>query len=255
MNLFRAAGMLTLITPAELATSSPMALADGRIVRYARHADQFHPERVQELVKQPLALLASHYFPNQLAAAQDAHEAGRRLFPILALLAQALGLPSFNELVPATPQLEQTAPAEVNQADHFGDAARVHDFLLTVADVIQVRRGHLGWKAELCPGLTVSRTDDGGVHGQAERFATGPLDLVDDVTGEVHAHRRVRALDAGPEVKARVARRLIALTDASKHDLAKGLDVPQGTVMSRLSRARLALAEKLKDKPLRAEKG
>ncbi len=33
------------------------------------------------------------------------------------------------------------------------------------------------------------------------------------------AHRRVAGLDASPDEKARVARRLIALTDASKHDL------------------------------------
>ena len=35
------------------------------------------------------------------------------------------------------------------------------------------------------------------------------------------AHRRVRALDVDPEVKGRVARRLLALTDASKHDLGR----------------------------------
>ena len=35
------------------------------------------------------------------------------------------------------------------------------------------------------------------------------------------AHRRVRELDADDEIKGRVARRLIALTDASKHDLAR----------------------------------
>jgi len=35
------------------------------------------------------------------------------------------------------------------------------------------------------------------------------------------AHRRVRDLDADQEVKARVARRLIALTDASKHDVGR----------------------------------
>jgi len=35
------------------------------------------------------------------------------------------------------------------------------------------------------------------------------------------AHARVRALDADSEVKARVTRRLIALTDASKHDVGR----------------------------------
>lgn len=35
------------------------------------------------------------------------------------------------------------------------------------------------------------------------------------------AHRRVAALDLPPDEKARTAGRLIALTDASKHDLAR----------------------------------
>jgi hypothetical protein len=35
------------------------------------------------------------------------------------------------------------------------------------------------------------------------------------------AHRRIAALDAPPEVKQRTARRLIALTDTSKHDAAR----------------------------------
>jgi hypothetical protein len=35
------------------------------------------------------------------------------------------------------------------------------------------------------------------------------------------AHRRVAALDVPEDEKVRVARRLIALTDASKHDLAR----------------------------------
>lgn len=35
------------------------------------------------------------------------------------------------------------------------------------------------------------------------------------------AHRRVATLDVTPDEKARVARRLIALTDASKHDVTR----------------------------------
>ena len=35
------------------------------------------------------------------------------------------------------------------------------------------------------------------------------------------AHRRVRTLDADPEGKGRVARRLLALSDASKHDVGR----------------------------------
>ncbi len=35
------------------------------------------------------------------------------------------------------------------------------------------------------------------------------------------AHRRVRSLDLPADEKARVAKRLLALTDASKHDVAR----------------------------------
>ncbi len=37
----------------------------------------------------------------------------------------------------------------------------------------------------------------------------------------LEAHRRVRTAELEPEDKARVSRRLIALTDASKHDVAR----------------------------------
>ena len=50
--------------------------------------------------------------------------------------------------------------------------------------------------------------------------------MSDDLAGDLalrlrDAHRRVAALDAPEDEKARVARRLLALTDASKHDLAR----------------------------------
>ncbi len=37
----------------------------------------------------------------------------------------------------------------------------------------------------------------------------------------LEAHRRVRAAELAPEDRARVSRRLIAITDASKHDVAR----------------------------------
>ena len=47
-------------------------------------------------------------------------------------------------------------------------------------------------------------------------------DLAADLAARLRdAHRRVGSLDASPDEKARVARRLIALTDASKRDLVR----------------------------------
>ncbi len=50
--------------------------------------------------------------------------------------------------------------------------------------------------------------------------------MTEDLAAELavrlrEAHRRVAALDASPDEKASVARRLMALTDASKHDVAR----------------------------------
>ena len=47
-------------------------------------------------------------------------------------------------------------------------------------------------------------------------------DLAADLAGRLRdAHRRVARLDVPDDEKARAARRLLALTDASKHDLAR----------------------------------
>jgi RNA polymerase sigma-70 factor (ECF subfamily) len=43
---------------------------------------------------------------------------------------------------------------------------------------------------------------------------------------------------------------LVCVEGMRYRDVAAALDIPEGTVMSRLSRARLSLAEKLKEKPL-----
>ncbi|MGH9752194.1 MAG: hypothetical protein ACREA2_05365, partial [Blastocatellia bacterium] len=117
--IFRAASLLTLITPAEMADPVPPVLSDSNIIRVAQLVDQFHIGRVEDLLKQPLQTLAERYFPNGLATAQDAHEAERRLFPILALLAQALDLPSFRDLIRAIPA-PASPPAEDNDIGHPG---------------------------------------------------------------------------------------------------------------------------------------
>ncbi|MBR2655306.1 MAG: sigma-70 family RNA polymerase sigma factor [Loktanella sp.] len=63
-----------------------------------------------------------------------------------------------------------------------------------------------------------------------------------------------RAMASLPEDQ-RAVLMLVCVEGLRYREVAEVLDIPEGTVMSRLSRARLALAEKLKDKPLRAEKG
>ena len=119
--MFRAASLLTLITPAELATPVPFELVGTKIVKFPWRRDEFHLDRVEDLVKQPLATLTSHYFPNGLATAQDAHEAARRLFPLLALLARTFDLPWFDQLTSLLPPRNDPAP-DTDDLDHFSGA-------------------------------------------------------------------------------------------------------------------------------------
>ena len=57
-----------------------------------------------------------------------------------------------------------------------------------------------------------------------------------------------RAMADLPEDQ-RVVLMLVCVEGMRYREVAEALDIPEGTVMSRLSRARLALADKLKDKP------
>jgi hypothetical protein len=118
-TMFRAANLLTLITPLELTPPLPAVRSGTETARFPRRIDQFHPGRVADLLQRPLPTLAEHYFPNGLATAQDAHEAGQRLFPVLHLLAQALGLSSFSDIMRAIPELDSPLPSEGNDLDHF----------------------------------------------------------------------------------------------------------------------------------------
>ena len=47
-------------------------------------------------------------------------------------------------------------------------------------------------------------------------------ELFDDLSRRLReAHRRVRSVEATPDEKARVTKRLLAISDAAKHDLAR----------------------------------
>jgi RNA polymerase sigma-70 factor, ECF subfamily len=61
-----------------------------------------------------------------------------------------------------------------------------------------------------------------------------------------------RAMASLPEEQ-RTVLILVCVEGMRYREVAEALDIPEGTVMSRLSRARVALAEKLKDKPLGAQ--
>lgn len=87
------------------------------------------------------------------------------------------------------------------------------------------------------------------------------VDLAEAVAGEdgrattearLHLAEVRRAMDQLPEEQRSVLM-LVCVEGMRYREVAQALDIPQGTVMSRLSRARLALAERLKDRPVGAQ--
>ncbi len=74
------------------------------------------------------------------------------------------------------------------------------------------------------------------------------------ITSEARLHLAEvrRAMASLPEDQRSVLM-LVCVEGMRYREVAAALGIPEGTVMSRLSRARLALAERLKDKPLEAQ--
>lgn len=122
-KLFRAACLLTLIDPAEVAPPQAMVLEGSRVVRPTWSADRLRRDRIDALLDRPLPALVEHYVPNRLDTAADAHECARRLFPLLRLLVHSLGLRCFEDRVTVGPSAAPAPapPGEPNDADHFGD--------------------------------------------------------------------------------------------------------------------------------------
>jgi hypothetical protein len=92
-KLFRVASLLTVIQPRETAPISSAVVQNDVTVRYARMLDQFNFATLSGLLSQPGQTLRQVYFPNALASGVDAWTAATRLFPVLSLLADDLGLP------------------------------------------------------------------------------------------------------------------------------------------------------------------
>ena len=121
-RIHRAASALTLIDPAELTQPVPLAVdGTGAIVRLPWQRDELHFERLPGLVEDPTGKLKAVYLPNDLAAAADAHESARRLFPLLRELARVLGLRSseapFDPNAPAPPPPPTSDEVNVEDPD------------------------------------------------------------------------------------------------------------------------------------------
>ena len=121
-RLHRAAAVLTLVDPAELTPPEPTVIAnDGTVIRLPWQPDQLHFGRLPGLVNDPFGTLKAVYFPNNLAAAADAHESAARLFPLLHALARILGLSSsdgpFNPVAPAPPDSPASDADSIDDPD------------------------------------------------------------------------------------------------------------------------------------------
>jgi hypothetical protein len=113
-RIHRAASVLTLVDPAELEPPVPAVVNDSVIVRLPWQRDRLHFDRLPGLISDPFGTLRAAYFPNDLAAAADAHESARRIFPLLRDLARILRLSSSDgPFDPAAPPPTPPASDEV----------------------------------------------------------------------------------------------------------------------------------------------
>jgi len=112
-QLFRTGAALTLIDPSR---PQPPVITGSIRTRTAWTKDELHPERFGPLLRDPWTMLGAGYLPNRMARAADAHAAADRLFPLLAALAGALGLPAAIETRSLMPE-PKTGPE--NDGDHF----------------------------------------------------------------------------------------------------------------------------------------
>jgi RNA polymerase sigma-70 factor, ECF subfamily len=91
--------------------------------------------------------------------------------------------------------------------------------------------------------------------GAADGEGDAPeLQVVDtqatDPSEQLHFSQVVRAVEALPDAQ-RVVMLLVAVEGLSYREAAEVLDVPLGTVMSRLARARVVIGQRFADRPLR----
>jgi hypothetical protein len=172
-RIHRAASLLTLIAPVETATSSPLVVREGRIVRMSWADDRIQFERVGELIRQPWTTLRDAYFINSLARADDAYASADRLLPVVGLLADTLGLRSYRDLFVLAP----SAPSdhEPSFADHFS-AAPAEDGEPAARDPMALRLLRMPRLTTILPGsdglqklaitMTVSSVEhEGGIAG------------------------------------------------------------------------------------------
>lgn len=96
-----------------------------------------------------------------------------------------------------------------------------------------------------------ARRDTAELDGQAADSLVGE-DGRKTTENRLHLEQVRRAMASLPEEQRSVLM-LVCVEGMRYRDVAAALDIPEGTVMSRLSRARLSLAQKLKDKPLAAQ--
>lgn len=145
-------------------------------------------------------------------------------------------------LTGASDQADDLVQASVEKAlrnlDGFTCGTRMDAWMFRIIrntwiDTIRARRDTVEFDAEAADTVI-------GSDGRATTEARLHL-------AEVH-----RAMASLPEDQ-RAVLMLVCVEGMRYREVAEVLNIPEGTVMSRLSRARMALAKKLKDKPLGAQ--
>ena len=151
--------------------------------------------------------------------------------------------------IPALRRYGRTLLRDAQEVDDL-----VHDCLVRALERLETRRssGDLrAWLFAIMHNLFVSRTRRARVRGSQRSIESVPEDALSAGGGQesrIQMRDLLRALDAMP-LEQRSVLVLVSVEDLSYAEVAQVLDIPIGTVMSRLSRARERLADAMDDGP------
>ncbi|MFJ8579361.1 DUF6603 domain-containing protein [Micromonospora sp. NPDC093277] len=183
---YRAAILLTLITPADEAPVSVPMPATGAPVRLPRSRPELHLDRLGDLLHDPVGTLRAAYFPDGLVTRDAADTAAAKLFPRIAALLKELGIPArYGIDTNAQPDLGPVGAALAAHMLTLAAPIRLGDTQVTVgasAALSSADRGDLGLVLALRGALEIDRILAGwaltlAVSGSVGGFAIGPQGL------------------------------------------------------------------------------
>lgn len=153
------------------------------------------------------------------------------------------------ELIASLPRLRRYALSLCRRADIADDLVQgAVERAVSARDRFDPDTSLVAWLFRILRNLWIDQTRRAKTRGEEIDIHETPAAAIHDGPRAVEATIALRETEAALETlppEQREVLRLVCLEELSYAEAAAVLDIPKGTVMSRLARARLALAERL----------